>query len=267
MAREEDPARAWCGAEGVTPMISREGPGGMTRWGPAVAGIGGPALFATVTAAMGRARPGYDPVRQHISDLGVGPYAWLQNASVVLLGVLVIVFARGFHQSVDRGRGSPLGPWLLAGFGLGAVLIGLFPQGPGDGRGGNFLIHSAAFWGCVASLLLAAMLLPRRLRQDRRWHGCGRWSVVCAVVALCLLAAPLLAGPGLLAGWGGLLERLLAATGLGWLELLAVRLLVLTATEAPVRVRLVPRAWRGRAPRDEGVVDAGGWGAMRTSAP
>ncbi len=116
-----------------------------------------------------------------------------------------------------------------------------------------------AFWVCVASLLLAALLLPRRLRQDPRWRGCGRWSVACAAVALGLLAVPLLAGFDLLADWGGLLERLMAATGLGWLELLAVRLLVVTAAEVS------PRA--PGDPRGRGMADAGDWGALHPSTP
>ncbi len=217
---------------------------------PALAGIGGPALYGVVTTGAGLLRPGYDPWRQHISDLGVGPLAWLQNANTILLGLLVLALARGLRRGIATGRGAARDPGLIASCGLGTLALGLFPQGPGDGRGGNFLIHSAAFVLCVGSVLLAAFRLPGYLGRDPRWRGRARWSTRGGSLALGGLAAVALADPALLARWGGLLERLLVAGGLGWLACLGLQLLLITrAAPACTAAIVAPAAPACPAPR------------------
>src|SRR6266436_5367625 len=66
----------------------------------ALGGVVGPVLFVAAFTVGGIVRPGYSPIHQAVSDLGVGSNAWLLNVSLVLLGVLLIAFAMGFYRSL-----------------------------------------------------------------------------------------------------------------------------------------------------------------------
>src|ERR1051326_4746317 len=58
------------------------------RW-LALAGVVGPMLYVGVFTLAGFLRPGYSPVRQAVSALGVGTNAWLLNTDAVVFGVLL----------------------------------------------------------------------------------------------------------------------------------------------------------------------------------
>lgn len=47
-------------------------------------------------------RPGYSVVRQAVSDLGLGPNAWLQTTNFLVFGLLIIVFAIGLPAACDQ---------------------------------------------------------------------------------------------------------------------------------------------------------------------
>lgn len=228
-------------------------------WLPIVAGLGAAPVYGLGTLVAERLRPDYDPIRQHISDLGVGPLAWVQNGTTVALGLLLLAFARGLGRAPRAPRGAALAPVTLAVSGVGAMLIGLFPQGSEHGRGGNFWVHSLAFWLSVAALLLTAALLAGGWRHDARWRGWARatgWYAGFAVLAVGVV----LAGPLSAARWGGALERLLIGGGLLWLEVLAAQLLVCGMAPTPpgrlracgVRLREVCQATRRRLPLRDG---------------
>src|SRR5262245_46047417 len=106
--------------------------GNAARW-LALAGVVGPILFVLGFTLAGFLRPGYSPISQAVSDLGVGPNAWLQNANFVLFGLLLITFASGFYLGmrsvISRG-------WLVACFvllilsGVGIINGGIFTEDP-----------------------------------------------------------------------------------------------------------------------------------------
>ncbi len=78
------------------------------------AGVVGPILFVGSFLIEGATRRGYDPVRLQVSYLSVGDQGWIQIANFCVSGVLAIFFAWGLHQAVQSGRGSLLGPLLIA---------------------------------------------------------------------------------------------------------------------------------------------------------
>src|SRR5260370_9078034 len=81
---------------------SRQNGVNAARWF-AFAGVGGPILFVLVFTLAGFLRPGYSPLSQAVSVLGVGPNAWLQNANFVVFGLLLLTFSIGFYQGVPSG--------------------------------------------------------------------------------------------------------------------------------------------------------------------
>jgi hypothetical membrane protein len=72
-------------------------------------GVVGPAFFVASFLVQGALRQAYDPLRHPISSLSLsgGAAAWVQPATFLITGLLVIAFAVGL--GVDRcGRWTPL---------------------------------------------------------------------------------------------------------------------------------------------------------------
>jgi hypothetical protein len=95
----------------------------LTKW-LALGGVIGPVLYVVAFTIAGLTRSGYSPIHQAVSDLGVGPNAWLLDAAGVLnwllLTAFVIAFLRGTRAALTvRWR------WLCA------VLLALPPLGYG----------------------------------------------------------------------------------------------------------------------------------------
>src|SRR5437868_7761498 len=88
------------------------------------AGIIGPPLFVATFLIEGATRRGYDPIRLQVSYLSLGDQGWIQIANFCLSGVLAIFFAWGLRQALQSGRGSLLGPVLMAGYGVGLIGAG-----------------------------------------------------------------------------------------------------------------------------------------------
>src|SRR6266702_4952688 len=80
--------------------------------------------FLVLFTVLGLLRPDYSPVRQAISDLGVGPLDWVLNAGLIVTGALLVAFAFGFAQDAMYPVVNPGSRWLL-GFLLQAPGLGL----------------------------------------------------------------------------------------------------------------------------------------------
>ncbi|HEU5368901.1 MAG TPA: DUF998 domain-containing protein, partial [Ktedonobacterales bacterium] len=77
--------------------------------------------------------PGYSAISQAGSDLGVGPNAWMLNASFFITGLLLIAFALGFFVEMrqmlgKRRRVACLVLLILAGIGF--ITLGIFTEAP-----------------------------------------------------------------------------------------------------------------------------------------
>lgn len=194
----------------------------------AVAGLVAPVMFWIISITAGLIRPGYNPIRQFGSELGIGPHAWLQNTNFILFGVLELAFAYGLHRGINHGQGSRIGPALLALGAMAMLLVGIFPMsiGPHTLHGS---IHARAAQVLYYALPLAFLVMAPRLSDDRPWRGYSPYSVMLGIIAFML--ATLLVwgfGPTWLVTRMGLVQRLLFAVAFGWLEILALRLLVLS---------------------------------------
>src|SRR5438309_11281792 len=90
-------------------------------------------LFITVALAQAFTRPGFDVLRHPISLLSLGTLGWVQITDFVGSGVLFVAFATGVRRALHPGRAASWGPLLLAGFGLGLVIAGIFRTDPALG--------------------------------------------------------------------------------------------------------------------------------------
>jgi hypothetical membrane protein len=156
------------------------------RW-LALAGVVGPILYVAVFTLAGFLRPGYSPIHQAISNLGVGSNGWLLDGSSVINGLLLIVFAVGFALSMRQVL-SPGWRWLsaalLALHGLGLATAGIFTEAPS-----TLTIHwlvgaNLGFFGPVVAFLVTGLAL----RRDAQWRGWGISLLGAFLLTLVLIA-------------------------------------------------------------------------------
>jgi hypothetical protein len=144
-------------------------------------------MFASVMfLGLTAYRPGFDPVRQTISELLVGPDARLVSTMFVIYGLVLLAGVAPSIASAWRGRrGVALTAAIAVLLAVGCMVLPLAPPEPWP--------PSSMTWLGVAHLWAAGVLftgmpalclsLARLSRDDARWP---RFSMVSAAVgALC----------------------------------------------------------------------------------
>jgi Protein of unknown function (DUF998) len=120
------------------------------RWLVLIGGVINPIVFVVIYTVAGILRPGYSPIHQAISDLGVGPNGWLMDTIAVLHALLLIAFAMGFALLMRRVL--TLG-WLWVGTAF-LVVRGLAQVTTCIG----YLVHPSekeTLWAVITNLLLS----------------------------------------------------------------------------------------------------------------
>jgi hypothetical protein len=82
--------------ENVRPTLPKPRRNQAARWLILIGGVINPIVFVLAYTVAGLLRPGYSPIHQAISDLGVGPNGSLLDTIAVLHALLLIAFAVGF---------------------------------------------------------------------------------------------------------------------------------------------------------------------------
>ncbi len=199
----------------------------------ALAGIVGPILFVVGIWIFGLIRPGYDPVRQHISELGeVGSAnAGIFNIVVFLgLGLLMIAFSIGLQRGINGGKISRFAPVLIAASGLGWVGASFFSCDQAcitvstTGR-----LHDITAVVALFGMLIAPFAIRSQLNKDPRWESYRPFSLAMGTVALICTALMFstVVTPSLVP-YRGLIQRLAFYPPLLWMEVMAIRLLRLS---------------------------------------
>jgi len=172
-------------SEPVSSVFARPYQAQAVRWA-ALAGVVGPLLFLLLYTLAGFLRPGYSPLHQAISDLGVGSNGWFLNISLLLTGLLLILFAVGFALSMRSLLGASrqwLFTVLLALHGLGLAAAGIFSEAPAT-RLLHWLVGATlAFYGPVIAFLVIGLMLLR----TSRWHTWGIFSLIASLLTLVLI--------------------------------------------------------------------------------
>ena len=193
----------------------------------ALAGVVGPVVLIVADLVAAFSRPTYDFIRDSISSLALTPMGWVQTIGFLSIGLLIEIFVAGLLLNI-RGRfGFGLGVGLLACFGFGLLLIGAFQTDPVGGlRTIEGTIHGVAAAAILWLFPIAISLLLPSLRNDPYWQGMFPYTVVTIMFAL-ILAIGRLFLPAQLR-WFGLYERVLVANAVIWVEVVAIRLLLLS---------------------------------------
>jgi hypothetical membrane protein len=188
------------------------------RWFVLIGGAVNPVAFVLAFTVAGILRPGYSPIHQAISDLGVGPNGSVMDAIAVISGLLLIAFAVGFAISMRQELNSGWrwsGTAFLVLRGMVLVTAAIFTEDPSTVR-----IHSLAATVGVISMLSALTIIGLGLRRNRKWRGWGNYSLVAALMTLVLVAVEFwVFTPGTLLAplhLGGLMERVVYVETFAW---------------------------------------------------
>ncbi|WP_084327629.1 DUF998 domain-containing protein [Salinarimonas rosea] len=176
-------------------------------WTGAVAAAGASVLV--VTDLVGSALvPGYDPVRNSISDLAAGRLAWIQDLGLVAFAIGLAALAWGLGRR-RAGRTWRAGVVCVALVALDVATIALHDE-YGDRDRGGFVIHLELVYALGGLFALATLLLIPGLWRERR-----AWGIFDAVVgaAWIVLAPIFFIVP---TRWDGLYERAIALIVLVW---------------------------------------------------
>ncbi|WP_430781691.1 DUF998 domain-containing protein [Actinoplanes sp. G11-F43] len=180
-----------------------------------------------VSTVDGLTRPGYDELRNWVSQLALGPDGWRGTANLALCGLWLVLCGLGLSRRPVVWCGL-----LLVALAVVRTDAGLgFPPGVAEEHTTRGLIHQSI---AVALAVVALVAVRNRL--------------VAAVMAVSFTAATVLV---LLDAWGvlpgtpsGLLERIALFTGFGWIGLVSGR----AAWDSSGRRRRAERSTAGADP-------------------
>lgn len=191
-------------------------------------GIAAGPLFILVFLVAGALTPGYSVARHPVSTLVLGEYGWAQVVSFLVTGALIIIFATVFW----RERRSLAIFLIIAGIGVfGAGLfrtdaVAGFPpeSAPVVTPSIMGLLHELFAMLFFLGIPLAAATVAMRYLRIRRQRD-AIYSIVSAAIFLIFFVLSGIGFDGTTPGfaeWGGLMQRICIATGLGWVTVLAM---------------------------------------------
>jgi hypothetical membrane protein len=193
----------------------------------AVAGIIGPLMLTVGDLTAALSDPNYSLVKNSISSLALTHIGWLQTIGFLALGLLVEVFSTGLLFSVKREKWFFLGIGVLVFFGFAMLLIGAFHTDPvGAPRTSDGRIHGYSATTAFTLFPVAVLCLMRSFKKDENWKDLYRYNQVTFYLAVALLVITRIFQEK--SGWFGLSERLLVANIVIWVEVIAVRLFILS---------------------------------------
>jgi hypothetical membrane protein len=166
-------------------------------------------LSQNVISDLGAVHCGYfDGSGSFLGHYACSPWHDVFNASIVLMGLLIILSVLLLKTAFPQRRSRTIGLGLLALAGVGAIGVGLSPEDV------NIAIHSLSALLAFAGGGLALLVLGFAMLRDTRWDGFRLYTLLSGVVtlvALVLFVSKNYAG----LGEGGM-ERLIVAPVLLW---------------------------------------------------
>jgi Protein of unknown function (DUF998) len=180
-------------------------------------GFAGTVLFPIIYTIEGVARPGYDPLRQTISTLSLGPGGWIQQLNFALCGASVLWMAFVWRKILAGGVCATWYPILRAVEGVGLFGVAIFTRDP---------VHTVFLVVIVNAMCFGLFVIARRFWRRPLWRGWAALSVACGLLLLVFMSFFGLAlNPhSALAGYAGLFERVATNADTIWSLAVLIRL-------------------------------------------
>jgi hypothetical protein len=197
----------------------------------AVAGIVGPFVLSITDLSAGLASPGYSIVQDSISSLALTNIGWIQTIGFLVIGLLVEVFTAGLLLNIKRGvKLFYLGIAIFVFFGFAMLLIGAFRTDVAgisdaartfEGRIHGFVASATFFLFPIAILCL----MPS-IKKDPNWRYLYFYTYATFILGTLLVITIKLLPEGNF--MFGLIERLLVANAIIWIEVTAINMFVIS---------------------------------------
>jgi hypothetical protein len=191
----------------------------------ALAGVIGPLalLIGNYTPAL--TTPGYNLVSDSISSLALTPLGWVQTIGFLTVGLLVEIYVFALLFSIKPRRGFGIGIVLMVIFGFGILMLAAFRTNlPGiltfEGD-----IHGIVSKTVFTTFPIAVGLISFSIKHDTRWKHLHVYSVGTVILGIILAVITMLAKN---TNYFGLFERLLVANLVIWVEVTAIRIILLS---------------------------------------
>lgn len=194
--------------------------------------LAGP-LYVTIGALEVLFREGFDIRRHALSLMSNGPAGWIQIASFVITGGMVIACAVGMRRALHPGRAGTWGPLLLSVYGLGLIGAGVFvadpmdgfpagtPPGPPIDTTWHGPLHFVAGGVGFFALIAACLVFARRFAAMRQ----QAWAVFSLLTGVLFFAGFAGIGSGSKQPWINLAFTAAVVLVWVWLSALSVRLM------------------------------------------
>lgn len=191
-------------------------------------------LFVIVSLIEGALRPGYQPLRQPVSALAIGPRGWVQRLNFFITGFLALCYAPGLHTALSAYGNPWWPPVLVAIFGLGLIGAGIFvtditglkwPTRAQRTRAG--ILHDQASFPVFVALVTASFIFANLFAGT----GHGGWAAYSVLSGVAVAVFFVLAGLGFafkahMNRVGGLMQRFSIIAGWLWLSLVAAHFML-----------------------------------------
>ena len=193
----------------------------------ALCGTTGPFILVAMDLVATLTQPQYSLVHDLISALALTSVGWIQTTGFMLIGLLIEAFTAGLFLNIKRRRGFGFGIALLAFFGFGMLVLGVFHINA-VGAPATFYsrIHVTAAYSVLGLFPVSLALMFSSIKNDPRWCALFPYTLVAAVFALTVAVGRLFLPAGF--SWFGLYERIMVLNAISWLEVFAIRLLHLS---------------------------------------
>ena len=175
-------------------------------------------------------RPGFDISRHELSLMSIGDLGWIQIASFLITGLLVVGCAVGMRRVMRTGRGRTWGPLLIGLYGLGFIAAGIFVADPMNGFPPGIPESSTISWHALLhfvsaaiaflGLIAACLVVARRFAalQQRGWATYSLLTGILFLGAFVGIASGAKQSSLVLAFWGAVI------IGWAWLSVMCARL-------------------------------------------
>ena len=182
----------------------------------------------------------YTIVGDNISELVLGQYGFVQTLAFLVAGVGIIGLAYAIRRLTVGTWGSLTGALLIGLYGVGALLVALFPTDridtPADvwAQSTISMIHSLVALGSFVCAVVGMVILAWTFSRAVRWRAITPWAALLATGGVSLLLGQITTQQG---PWVGLLQRMFVTVIAGWMILVAFRVRALATGPAAARER------------------------------
>ena len=181
--------------------------------------LAGAACFA-VSALLLSLFSEYTLAGDHISELAIGRFGFVQTLAFLAFGIGSLALAVALRRATKGSWGSLVGTILFGLFGAGLIVDAFFPIDRGGMQPETVVgtVHIVAAPVAFVCAILGMFVLTRTFKRDAGWQPYWRLSAALATVALVAFFLP---SEGT---WAGIFQRVFVGAIIAWMVLAARRL-------------------------------------------